>query len=123
MADDYTYQDKLTFKETIMFHLRVMSKEGATDGWDKEYEDLVDQLGIYCWAYFSEDEKAQWNEIDNHRPSLMDYNNPDQIGRDQRKRIIGKMRMAMIKLDDMKILLTKVRSFGVDLDLPEEVRG
>lgn len=42
---NYCYQDKLGFGETIMFHLRVMSHELATDGLDNEFWDLVDHFG------------------------------------------------------------------------------
>jgi len=122
-GDGFTYQDKLSFKETLMFHVRAMSKELSAEGLRGEYEDMVDTLVYMVWTYMDEDERARFDDYDTHQ---VDVQPGDKVkyGRARRYRVRQKMTLAFQVLRRMRVLIDEVPDFGFEgeyLDLP--VRG
>jgi hypothetical protein len=116
MVENYTYPDKLGFGETIMFTIRVMSHELATDGMDEQYEDLVDHLGWLLMPLIKGDEKkklwdvAMLHKIDAKKTEILEFS------RAKRERIALKMDIIMDILHKNGLLLKRVQTFDTEFD-------
>jgi len=116
MPESYTYPDKLGYGETIMFHIRCMSSELGQDGMDKEFEDMVDFLGLLVWPYLGEDERKEWDEVAKDGLEHDISTEPILWGKAKRRRIQGKTRIAMGILDKKGLLLKKIASHDADME-------
>jgi len=124
MADSFAYPDKMSFRETIMFHIRCMSSELASDGLKNEYEDMVDMLGWLLWTLMDEETRTKWGEAESHEEDLIRTDDVIAWGKAKRHRCQEKMRLAMGSLDKAGLLHKKVREHDPDMemfnDLPTE---
>jgi hypothetical protein len=120
----YSYPDKLGFGETLMFHIRVMSHELATDGLKNEFEDLVDMAGWLIWPYLKEDGKDEkWNEIAKDDIEVQKPDDPLRWGKAKRRRCEGKMHLIMGAMHKNGLLLKRVKSFDPDLEYYSDISG
>ena len=110
------FTDRLDFQSTIMFGLQAMFKEAAADGFDKEFEDIVDLL---CFQIsFLIKRAGKWDEWVDLDKIGADTPIADTVGqlKHKRTRIRKKMILAVEVLDKYKLLLKKVDSFKWDFN-------
>jgi hypothetical protein len=111
MAETYTYPDKMSFRETVMFHIRCMSSELSADGLDNEFEDMVDMLGWLTWSLMEKEQRTQWDDYDAHLRDIQRAEDPIKWGKAKRRRCRDKMRLVMDVLDGAGLLHKKVQEF------------
>lgn len=110
------YTDRMTTAETIQYYLRKMADEAATDGFDKEFEDLVDLLMFTISPMTRKaDLNEKWQEI-NEIGKGLDVFDTVKMGKSKRERIEKKMVMAMQIIDDNKMLFRNVNTFKWEFD-------
>lgn len=120
MPTDVTYQDRMTTAETIQYMLRKMADEAATDGFDKEFEDLVDLLCLVISPLISAgDQETEWLDIDKIGKGI-NIHEIVKIGLAKRERIHDKMYLAMKIIHKNKMLFRNVNTYKWDFD-PEEI--
>ena len=123
MADGTTYTDRMTTAETIQYYLRKMADEAASDGFDKEFEDLVDLLCLTISPLVhNADRTDEWNSI-NEIGKDTDIMNTIQLGKDKRQRITKKMILAMDIINSNKMLFRHVNTFKWEFDPNDLEKG
>lgn len=114
---EYSYPDKLGFGETLMFTLRVMANELATDGLEEQYEDLVDHLCYIMSPFVKEAGKIdEWDEIEEIGQDLDRERDLMKWSKAKRERVRKKMIMCMDLMQKHKLLLRRHQTFGMELD-------
>lgn len=114
---EYTYPDKLGFGETLMFTLRVMANELASDGLEKEYEDLVDHLCYLMSPFIAEVEKTEeWEEIERIGEGLTREKDLVEWSKAKRERIRKKMVLCLDLMQKYKLLLRRHQTFDTEYD-------
>jgi len=119
-GQNYTYPDKLGFGETLMFHLRAMSMELASDGLDEEFEDMIDLLMWILNPYIEEDGKAQNVKDANDHGATFARTDIINWGPAKRERCRLKMEIAMGTMHKHGLLLKRVPDFENEFD-PNEL--
>ena len=116
---DITYTDKMTTAETIQYILRKMGDEAATDGFDKEFEDLVDLLCLIISPLIvAGDQEQEWRDLDEHGKGLK-IQQTLEMGLAKRVRIHTKMFLAMKVIHKNRMLFRNINTYKWDFD-PEE---
>lgn len=111
------YTDRMTTAETIQYYLRKMADEAATDGFDKEFEDLVDLLMFTISPMVRKaDMTDKWKEINDIGAGLSVFDDIIALGKAKRQRIEKKMVLAMKIIDDNKMLFRNVNTFKWEFD-------
>ena len=121
---EFEYSDRMTFAETVNFHLRAMTKELATDGMDDQFEDMVDFFGVLIWADFNENERGKWNDLSEYEIGLEKAIDYKKWSIAKRFRCLERIKLGMLMLDREEILRKRTRtdSFsGQYPDLPVDV--
>lgn len=110
------YTDRMTTAETIQYYLRKMADEAAADGFDKEFEDLVDLLMFTISPMIRKANLTEtWQDI-NKIGADIDRFDTVITGRAKRQRIEKKMVLAMKIIDDNKMLFRNVNTFKWEFD-------
>lgn len=116
-----TYTDRMTTAETIQYYLRKMADEAASDGFDKEFEDLVDLLMYTISPLIAgADLVDDWDDIELIGGDLK-ITDSIKMGVAKRKRIRKKMILAMKIIDKNKMLFRHVNTFKWEFD-PLEIK-
>lgn len=130
MDTGVAYTDRMTTAETIQFYLRQMAIEAARDGFDEEFEDLVDLLMFTISPLIlNADMVDVWEGYDKIGKDL-DIFATVKMGLAKRERIRKKMILAMKIINDNKMLFRNVNTFKWEFDplelettLPTKTKG
>lgn len=99
-----------------------MFKESAQDGFDKEFEDVVDLMGFMISPLIKKADKwDEWETIEKHG-SEIPITDTVKTNRAKRQRIRDKMILVMEILNDNKLLLKSIGSHKWDFD-PSKYEG
>lgn len=124
---EYSYPDKLGFGETLMFTLRVMANELATDGLEEQYEDLVDHLCFIMSPFIKEADKIEeWDEVEEIGQDLDREKDLTKWSKAKRERVRKKMIMCMDLMQKHKLLLRRHQTYGTEFDyssIPIDKKG
>ena len=111
-----SYTDRMTTAETIQYYLRKMADEAASDGFDKEFEDLVDLLMFTISPMTRKANLTEkWQDINKIGKGL-DVFDTVKMGQAKRQRSEEMMVMAMKIIDDNKMLFRNVNTFKWEFD-------
>lgn len=122
-GDMAVFPNKMDFNSIIVYYHYLMGQEAAKDGWEKEFEDLVDLLLITLHSIFNNEEIAKWEDIDD-RGSPEDLklmtSEPLKAGTKKRKRIKNKLMLASKVIHKNKIGFKHLKEYKHDFD-PESI--
>lgn len=117
------FPHKMDMNSVVIYYYYLMGQEAAKDGWEKEFEDLVDLLLIALHCIFDEKESKAWEEIDNRgseeEMALLE-GDPLKFGIKKRKRIKEKLKLATMVIDKNKLGFKHIKEYKSDFD-PEEI--
>ena len=117
------FPNKMDFNSIVVYYHYLMGQEAAKDGWEKEFEDLVDLLLITLHSIFKEDEMKKWNDVDD-RGTEEDLNlalsDPLRSGMKKRKRIKNKLMLASKVIHRTKMGFKHIGEYKSDFD-PESI--
>lgn len=115
----YSYPDKMSYSETIMFIIRAQAIELAQDGITEQYEDMVDFLGDFVWPFMDESGKGDdWEEFEKIGKDIDMVEDRDRWLEAKRERCRKKMRVIMEQLHQDGLLFRRhrVHKFEADFD-------
>lgn len=119
----YTYTDRLDFPSTLMFIVRQMGVEAGAEGFQSQFEDIVDLL-CFCLSPFIDEagRKAEWEAIEKEG---FDIPITDSLNfqRSKRKRIRSKLLLCFEVMQKNKLLLKRVQEFGHEFDYTSLDKG
>lgn len=114
---EYSYPDKLGFGETLMFTLRVMANELASDGLEEQYEDLVDHLCCIMSPFIKEADKIkEWEGFEEIGRDLVREHDLIEWSKAKRERVRKKMMLCMDLMQKHKLLLRRHQTYGTEYD-------
>lgn len=115
----YSYPDKMSYSETIMFIIRAQAIELAQDGITEQYEDMVDFLGDFVWPFMDESGKGKaWETFEKIGKDIDMVEDRDRWLEAKRERCRKKMRVIMEQLhaDGLLFRRHRVHKFEADYD-------
>lgn len=106
----YSYPDKMSYSETVMFIIRAQAIELSQDGITEQYEDMVDFLGDFVWPFMNETGKGEeWDEFEKIGEDLDMVEERAEWLLAKRKRCRKKMRIIMEQLHEDGLLFRRHR--------------
>ena len=113
----YSYPDKMSYSETVMFIIRAMAVELANDGITAEYEDMVDFLGDFVHPYLEESGKGKsWEEYEAIGKGFDQVEDNVDWLIAKRERCRKKMRLIMGQLADSDLLFRRHKIHKAEKD-------
>lgn len=113
----YSYPDKMSYSETVMFIIRAMAVELANDGITAEYEDMVDFLGDFVYPYLLETGKGtDWEEYEAIGKGIDQVEDNVDWLIAKRERCRKKMRLIMGQLKDSDLLFRRHKVHKAEKD-------
>ena len=117
------FPNKMDMNSVVIYYHYLMGQEAAADGWEKEFEDLVDLLLITLHTIFNEKNMAEWTLIDD-RGSEADLqlvlSDPFKAGVKKRRRIKEKLMLAEKVIHKNKMGFKHLKEYTWDFD-PESI--
>lgn len=117
------FPNKMDMNSVVVYYHYLMGQEAASDGWEKEFEDLVDLLLITLHTIFSKPQLAEWTLIDD-RGSEEDLqlvmSDPFKAGVKKRARIKEKLMLAEKVIHKNKMGFKHLKEYKWDFD-PESI--